>query len=127
MPDTVEIRRNRHLYLNGKRVYLPSGHLRSGLFSPRSHGPPMTGFEVFYGSLFPAGTTLQKSAGPFSVQHDYYFTLGDNRDNSQDSRYWGFVEDTRIKGKAIVFYWSWNRGARGIRKVRWERIGMKVD
>ena len=45
---------------------------------------------------------------------------GNNRDQSLDSRYWGFVELSKIKGKAIVFYWSWdNENSR----VRWERIG----
>ena len=122
--DTVEIRRDRHLYLNGKRMRLPLGHLSSGRFSPRSHGPPMTGFEVFYAPLFPVfGTTLQKPVGPLIVQHDYYFTLGDNRDNSQDSRYWGFVVDTRIKGKAFFIYWSWNRYGRFAQHIRWDRLG----
>ncbi|MEE8304861.1 MAG: signal peptidase I [Candidatus Tectomicrobia bacterium] len=122
--DTVEIRRDRHLYLNGKRMRLPLGHLSSGRFSPRSHGPPMTGFEVFYAPLFPVvGTTLQKPVGPLIVQHDYYFTLGDNRDNSQDSRYWGFVVDTRIKGKAFFIYWSWNRYGRFAQHIRWNRLG----
>jgi signal peptidase I len=58
------------------------------------------------------------------VQHDYYFMLGDNRGNSKDSRYWGFVKSDRIKGKAVVIYWSWNRS---VQRVRWGRIGMSVQ
>lgn len=120
--DTVEIRQDNHLYLNGQRLDIPTGR-----YYPRDYGPAMTGFEVFYAPLFPVGTTLNKPTGPLVVQHDYYFTLGDHRDNSKDSRYWGFVEDTRIKGKAVVIYWSWNRHAKGMRKVRWGRIGMRLD
>lgn len=116
--DTVEIRRDEHLYLNGERLQIPSGP-----FYPRDDGTAMSGFEVFYRPLFPPGTTLQKPAGPLAVAHDYYFTLGDNRDNSKDSRYWGFVENTRIKGKAFFIYWSWNRYAGFAEHVRWDRLG----
>jgi signal peptidase I len=116
--DTIEIRRDKQLYLNGELIPLPQGR-----FYPRDHGAAMTGFEVFYGALFPAGTTLQEPVGPFVVEHDYYFTLGDNRDNSKDSRYWGFVQDARIKGKAFFIYWSWNRNGNFVDHIRWDRLG----
>ena len=102
--DTVEIRQGQNLYLNNERVPIPSG-----TFYPRDHGQPMDGFQVFYGRLFPPGTTLRQPVGPLVVEHDYYFTLGDNRGNSKDSRFWGLVPSTRIKGKAFFIYWSWNR------------------
>jgi signal peptidase I len=116
--DTVEIRKDRQLYINGTVVSMPSG-----LHQPRNPGVAMTGFEVFYGALFPPGTTLQEPTAPHTVQHDYYFMLGDNRDNSQDSRYWGFVEDTKIKGKAFFIYWSWNRHGSFLEHIRWDRLG----
>ena len=116
--DTVEIRRDKQLYLNGEVMSAPAG-----LLQPRVHGATMTGFEVFYGMLFPPGITMQEPIGPRVVQHDYYFMLGDNRDNSQDSRYWGFVEDTRVKGKAFFIYWSWNRNGSFLWHVRWDRLG----
>ena len=116
--DTVEIRRDQRLYLNGEPIPLPRGR-----FYPRDYGSAMTGFEVFYGSLFPAGTTLRESTEPIDVTHDYYFALGDNRDNSKDSRYWGFVESTRIKGNAFFIYWSWNCSGRIAHCVQWDRLG----
>jgi signal peptidase I len=116
--DTVEIRRDQHLYLNGKMITPPPGR-----FYPRDHGPALTGFETFYGALFPPGTTLHHPVGPISVEHDYYFALGDNRDNSKDSRYWGFVRSTRIKGRAFFIYWSWNRYGRLAQHIRWDRLG----
>jgi len=46
--------------------------------------------------------------------------MGDNRDQSYDSRFWGFVDLKDVLGKAIVIYWSWDRENRG---VRWDRLG----
>lgn len=116
--DVIEIRDDQRLYLNHEPVPIPSGP-----HYPRDHGAAMTGFEVFYGPLFPPGTTLEQPSGQHTVQDDYYFTLGDNRDNSKDSRYWGFVRYSRIKGKAFFIYWSWNRNGNFARHIRWERLG----
>ena len=55
-----------------------------------------------------------------TVPEHSLFVMGDNRDNSHDSRFWGFVDLKAVKGKAFVIYWSWNREKFG---VRWNRIG----
>ena len=60
---------------------------------------------------------------PTTVPADSYFVMGDNRDNSQDSRYWGFVKREKIKGKAFLIYWSWDSDRHWL---RWWRLGKYI-
>jgi signal peptidase I len=62
--------------------------------------------------------------GPVTVPADSYFMMGDNRDRSYDSRFWGFVKSSDIKGKALIKYWSWDQEHW---RVRWDRIGRLID
>ena len=67
--------------------------------------------------------------GPVTVPDAHYFAMGDNRDNSQDSRYWGFLPAHYIKGRALMIYWSFETGEGGASAVtgllggtRWSRL-----
>jgi signal peptidase I len=53
---------------------------------------------------------VRERYGPVTVPPDQYFMMGDNRDNSQDSRYWGFLRRDYVKGKALIIYWSYESG-----------------
>jgi signal peptidase I len=68
--------------------------------------------------------------GPIAVPEDGYFVLGDNRDESLDSRYWGFISRAQIKGRAVGLYFSYNNRPDGgvpiLSRIRWDRIGERL-
>ena len=99
--DIVEII-NKKVYINGKPLNEPYA----------IHGDPY---------IYPADVQPRDNFGPIKVPENSYFVMGDNRDYSLDSRYWGFVKLNKIEGKAFIIYWSWDGKDRW---VRWERIGM---
>jgi signal peptidase I len=93
--DTLEMR-NRRLYRNGAPADEPYVVLRDGDGNPRR--------DNFH---------------PLTVPPGKVFVLGDNRDNSLDSRYWGFVDKDTVQGKAVVIYWS----STDFINIAWSRIG----
>jgi len=58
--------------------------------------------------------------GPVKVPDNNLFVMGDNRDHSSDSRFWGYVDLRAVRGKAFMIYWSWDSSHK---KVRWNRLG----
>ena len=91
--ETVELRAKK-VYINGAPLDEPYVHFLSPPGGP-SELHEVTSFDV------------RERYGPVTVPPDHYFMMGDNRDNSQDSRYWGFLPRENIKGKSLVIYWSY--------------------
>jgi signal peptidase I len=90
--ETVEVK-ERKIYINGAPVDDPHAHYLLPASSADNH--EVTSYDV------------RERYGPVTVPANHYFMMGDNRDNSQDSRYWGFLPRDLIKGKALVIYWSY--------------------
>jgi signal peptidase I len=113
--ETLELR-NKKIYINGQPLDEPYVHF---IFPPEPEdgattAPDLPDFDV------------TRSYGPVTVPARQYFMMGDNRDNSQDSRYWGFMPEDYVKGKALFVYFSFGDASPGLAgllgNVRWNRI-----
>ena len=98
--ETVEVREKK-VYINGQPLVEPYAHFLQPV-ATASEFREVTSFDV------------RDRYGPVTVPANQYFVMGDNRDNSQDSRYWGFLPHEYIKGKALVIYWSYEAGQEDI-------------
>ena len=90
--ETLEVRQKK-VYINGKPLDEPYTHFLTAPAGSAFHEE--TSFDV------------RDQYGPVTIPPDHYFMMGDNRDNSQDSRYWGFLPRENIKGRALLIYWSY--------------------
>ncbi len=102
--DTIQII-NKKVFVNGKPFKDPPGV---------QHTDP---------NILPAGVSPRDNLGPIKVPPEKLFVMGDNRDQSFDSRFWGFVPVKDVKGKAFIIYFSWDSDSHGI---RWNRFGKLI-
>ena len=98
--DTIEIK-DKKIFINGK-IFTDN----IGIYSDRM--------------IYPASLQPRDNFGPVTVPKNSLFVMGDNRDESMDSRFWGFVDLKDVQGKAFILYWSWNPDEH---KIRWQRLG----
>jgi signal peptidase I len=88
--ETLELR-HKKVYINGTPIDEPYVHF---LVPPSTEGQEVAAYDV------------RENYGPVTVPANHYFVMGDNRDNSQDSRWWGYLPRENVKGKALMVYWS---------------------
>ena len=101
--------------VRGHQVFVNGERLREPYTKPSESALPSGAPPAYCGYAYACEST--------TVPPDSYFVMGDNRDNSQDSRYWGFVKRDKIKGKAFLIYWSWDSDRHWL---RWWRLGKYI-
>jgi signal peptidase I len=106
--DTIEMR-NKKVYVNGAPLSEPYAHFIYPPEDPGSSAPDVS-----------TSRDLLRAFPEMKVPPDNYFMMGDNRDNSEDSRYWGFMPRDYVKGKALFVYFSFGEG--GVANIRWSRL-----
>ncbi len=118
--QTIEIR-NKVVYVDGEAISLPpDGKLTDTRVIPRGIQMPQ---------IVPRGMGNKDNYGPVTVPEGHYMMLGDNRDNSADSRFWGFLPERLVLGKAMIIYFSWDKWVpiyKFWEKIRWIRFGKLI-
>lgn len=118
--QTVEIK-DKKVYVDGEYMPLPQG----GKFAHNGIIPD----GIKENGIYPHGAGNKDNYGPVAVPEGHLFMMGDNRDNSADSRYWGFLPMDLVVGEALIIYFSWNKEMplyKLTKKIRWLRIAKLI-
>ena len=133
--DTISYE-NKILYINGK----PMPQTPESMYTGVGSGAQMTGayklqedlegvnHDILVHPLAPnlaSGCNVLRK-GPITVPEGYYFAMGDNRDNSNDSRCWGLVPEENLVGKAFAIWMNWDSNLESFPPIAWERIGNSI-
>lgn len=120
--DTIELR-DKDVYRNGQKLSEPYvQHVDSTVFPSLENILHKKIAQEEYFKVKDPHQFKRDTMPPITVPEGQYFVMGDNRDSSHDSRWWGFVKREAIKGKAFILYWSWD----GPTNIRFGRIGKLV-
>ncbi len=113
IPGDTIVMKDKHLFINDKEVVDPHAWISSPEVLPKSD-------------------SVRDNFGPVIVPKGHLFVMGDNRDNSYDSRFWGFVDEREVLGQAFILYWSWDMkepllSVARLASIRWGRIANIID
>jgi signal peptidase I len=118
------------LYVNGEKIPQEFKENVSKLDEQGSQQDLVRKVENLLGrehAIYQNSSSPQRDFKDLLVPEGMYYVMGDNRDDSADSRFWGFVPEENIVGKAIVVWMSWNSMAQKVQnKVRWDRVGKQI-